>query len=496
MAAVANMNGGTSFTEEYVAASIQEYLKEVNKFMPVTYMIAKHRVANISEEQFYTFNMKMLGTKYEDVTCNKLGVNKNKIIHEEACRALGYTGGSEDFVGKSMKDIMITLANTQGTVIANMVAINREVAKEKMKAQAVGKVLDTVAIDKLKKKLKRIIKNNNEKNNNEKNNNTKKVIKKLEFDIAVQVPSINKNVIIIECNSKLHIMNSVYTDELKRLYCEKRNIKLIAFDNMPRSFKVKYIKPDRFEVGAEKAKYYNDKKNDVEFNKAFNADGTLIRNYLNNAIIKSNDMVRLINAVDVLMHYIFVNINHNENLKLKLDEQLINYMYKTSCVRDNWLKALDISTKKLSGSSMIASVPEMSNEFIKLLPIVPADKNSIDYDDELKAYNKEIDDYNKYVAAMTGVVDATTPSIQAVRVNAEKNLTFISNKEKAEQMSNTPLFTSSRKALFRCHNCGFINLTSIASKSKGCKCNKCKSDTFVANSKKEFLLNMQMKSAI
>ena len=31
MAAVANMNGGTSFTEEYVALSIQEYLKEVNE---------------------------------------------------------------------------------------------------------------------------------------------------------------------------------------------------------------------------------------------------------------------------------------------------------------------------------------------------------------------------------------------------------------------------------------------------------------------------------
>lgn len=489
MAAVANMNGGTSFTEEYVALSIQEYLKEVNKHTPMTYMLAKHKVVHISDEQFYTFNMQMLSTKYADATCNKLSVNK--IIHEEACRALGYTGGSEDFVGKSMKDVMTTLANTQGTVIANMVAINREVAKEKIKAQAAGKVLDTVEIDKLKKKLKRVIKNYNEKNNN-----TKKVIRKLEFDIAIQIPSINKNVIIIECNSKLHVMNSVYTDELKRLYCEKRNIKLIAFDNMPRNSKVKYIKPDRFEVGAEKAKYYNDKENAVEFNKAFNTDGTLIRNYLNNAIIKSNDMLRLINAVDVLMHYIFVNINHNENLKLKLDEQLINYMYKTSCVRDNWLKALDISTKKLSGGSMIASVPEMSNEFIKLLPIVPADKNSIDYDDELKAYNKEIDDYNKYVAAMAGIVDATIPSIQAVRVNAEKNLTFISNKEKAEQMSNTPLFTSSRKALFRCHNCGFINLTSIASKSKGCKCNKCKSDTFVANSKKEFLLNMQMESAI
>ena len=491
MAAVANMNGGTSFTEEYVALSIQEYLKEVNKFMPVTYMIAKHRVANISEEQFYTFNMKMLGTKYEDVTCNKLGVNKNKIIHNEACKALGYTGGSEDFVGKSMKDIMITLANTQGTVIANMVAINREVAKEKMKAQAAGKVLDTVAIDKLKKKLKRIIKNNNKKNNN-----TKKAIKKLEFDIAVQVPSINKNVIIIECNSKLHVMNSVYTDELKRLYCEKRNIKLIAFDNMPRSSKVKYIKPDRFEVGAEKAKCYNDKEYVVEFNKAFNANGTLIRDYSNNAIIKSNDMIRLINAVDVLMHYIFVNINHNENLKLKLDEQLTNYMYKTSCVRDSWLKALDISTKKLSSSSMIASVPEMSNEFIKLLPMIPDDENSVDYDNKLRAYNKEIEAYNKYAEATAGVFNATTPYEKALMERAEKNLTFITDKERASQMSNTPLFTSSRKALFRCHNCGFINLTSIASKSKGCKCKKCKSDTFVANSKKEFLLNMQMKSVI
>lgn len=486
MAAVANMNGGTSFTEEYVALSIQEYLKEVNKFIPMTYMLAKHKVVHISDEQFYTFNIQMLRTKYEDVTCNKLGVNKNKIIHNEACKALGYTGGSEDFVGKSMKDVMFILENTQGTVIANMVAINKEVAKEKIKAKAAGKELDTVAIDKIKERLKRKIKSTS----------TKRVIRKLEFDIAVQVPSVSKNIIIIECNSKLHIMNSVYTDELKRLYCEKRHIELIAFDNMPGNYKVKYIKPDRFEVGAEKAKCYNDKEYVVEFNKAFNANGTLIRDYSNNAIIKSNDMIRLINAVDVLMHYIFVNINHNENLKLKLDEQLTNYMYKTSDVRESWLNALNISTKKLSVSNMIASVPEMSNEFIKLLPIVPDDKNSMNYIDKLSAYNKEIEAYNKYVEATAGVSNATTTYGKAVMERAEKNLTFINDKERASQMLSTPLFTSSRKALFRCHNCGFINLTSISSKAKGCKCKKCKSDTFVANSKKEFLLNMQMKSVI
>lgn len=486
MAAVANMNGGTSFTEEYVALSIQEYLKEVNKYMHVAYMLAKHKVVHISEEQFYTFNIQMLRTKYEDVTCNKLGVNKNMIIHNEACKALGYTEGSEDFVGKSMKDVMSILANTKGTVIANMIAINKEVAKEKMKAQAAGKELDTVTIDKLKEKLKRKIKSTN----------TKRVIRKLEFDIAVQVPSVNKNVIIIECNSKLHIMNSVYTDELKRLYCKSRCIELIAFDNMPGNYKVKYIKPDKFEVGAEKAKYYNSKENVVEFNKAFNADGTLIRNYLNNTVIKNNDMVRLINAVDVLMHYIFVNINYNENLKLKLDEQLTNYMYKTSCVRDSWLNALNISTKKLSVSSMIASAPEMRNEFIKLLPMVPDDENSMNYTDKLSAYNKEIEAYNKYAEATAGVFNATTPYEKALMKRAEKNLTFITDKERASQMLSTPLFTSSRKALFRCHNCGFINLTSVASKAKGCKCKKCKSATFVANSKRDFESDIEKKSKI
>lgn len=425
MAAVANMNGGTSFTEELTFNLINDSLKgilKINSNNGLNGEVVKHPIVRFTPQLYFMMNVRILSKKYSNHN------NLNSVLHQMASKALGYTGDLEVFVGREPEYIINTLRKIEGTVY----------------------------------------------NNSKTSKKGRSIITHLEYDIGIQIRNSNENLdaIIIECDSKVHNMNSLYTDELKTILCKIYDIRLIRFNNTNRRFNFKKVSADKFAVGAETAKQFNigDYKEN-SFKKLFDTDGKIKITELNNNKKKNNnnDMKRLINAECELIKYIFETCHTNELYKLRADE-IIDYMkYDTSVIKNNWQKAYVESSKKLAKTDMVYYIPEIRNDFIQLIKT----------DDDIKRYN-----------AYREEVDAVLVKLlnKHIMQGAERNLKFISSVERDEQMKTTPLFTSSKEALFRCSNCGHIEIKTIKARTQGYTCSKCKHEIKgIAKSKKEYL---------
>lgn len=421
MAAVANMNGGTSFTEELTFNLINDSLKGILKFNnnDLNGKVVKHPIVKFTPQLYFMMNVMILSKKYSNYN------NLNSVLHQMASKALGYDKGSEVFVGREPKYIINELRKIEGTIY----------------------------------------------NNSKTNNKGRSIITHLEYDIGIQIRNSNENLdaIIIECDSKVHNMNSLYTDELKTILCKLYDIRLIRFNNTNGKFNLKKVSADRFAVGAETAKQFNiGNYKENSFKKLFDTDGKIKIIELNNNK-NNNDMKRLINAECELIKYIFETCHTNELYKLNADE-LIDYMeYNTSVIKNNWQKAYVESSKKLAETDMVYYIPEIRNDFIQL----------VETDDDIKRYNA----YRVKVDAFHRKEDK-----RDIMKEAEQCLSFIPEKDRIEQMKTTPLFTSTQEALFRCSNCGHIVMKAVADRTHGFYCKKCgnKAET-VAKSKKEYL---------
>ena len=420
MAAVANMNGGTSFTEELTFNLLDDSLKGILKFNSsrgLSGEVVKHPKVEVTPQMYFMMNVMILSKRYSNHN------NLNITLHQMASKALGYTGDSEVFVGKDPEYIIKKLKDMQGTVYYNS--------------------------------------KTNKKGRN--------IITHLEYDIGIQIRNSNENIdaIIIECDSKIHNMNSCYTDELKTILCKIYDIRLIRFNNTNDKLNLKEVSTDRFEVGAETARQFNIGQNyENSFKKLFDTDGKIKKVELNK---NNNDMKRLIDAECKLIKYTFETCHTNELYNLNVDKIVAYMEYNTSIIKNNWQKAYVESNKKLADTDMVYYIPEIRNDFIQLVKT----------DDDIKRYN-----------AYRAEVDTVLVQLlnKYIMQGAERHLKFISNAERDKQLKTTPLFTSSKEALFRCSNCGHIEVKTIKARTQGYKCSKCKHEIKgIAKSKKEYL---------